>query len=170
MYLFGSQSYIQRKREIFHLLVHFSDGSSGQVWARPKPGTTWVSHVDSSVPSTWTVFCCICHTISRKPHWKWSSWDMNGHPHGMLTWQVAALLWHHADLQSNTSPWGPSPVYRTFSIFKIMDIVMFVLFHVSVVPSVLRDLLCSNCLSPAFHKSETYWRNRIHHSSFSWDS
>lgn len=47
-----------RKREIFHLLVHFPDGYSGQRWAWLKPGARnfiQVSHMGARAQD----LCCI---------------------------------------------------------------------------------------------------------------
>lgn len=49
------------KREIFHLIIHFLDGYSGQGCAMPSTGTrsfNWDSHVVDRGPDTWAIFCC----------------------------------------------------------------------------------------------------------------
>ena len=97
-YLFERQSYKERERQrrrqrVFPSADSVPDGHDGQCWANLKPGARsffWVSHVGAGVqglgPSS-TAF----PDHSRELDQKWSSWDSNQCPYGMLALQATAL-------------------------------------------------------------------------------
>lgn len=68
LYLKGRVNRRERLR-LFHSLVHFSNGLSGQVWTRLKSGAArsiQVSHTSGRDPRAWTICCYFPSPTSRE--------------------------------------------------------------------------------------------------------
>lgn len=76
--------FTEREREIFYVLVHFSDNHSGQHWARMKPG----AHL--GVPRGWYSPQVRGPPSATFPKPLTKSWDRN--QYGIPVWQVMTLL------------------------------------------------------------------------------
>lgn len=72
IYLFERE--IEKKRNIFLLLVHSLVGGNSHGWARWQPGA-WDALLVSTVGSTWTIFCL--SRLSNRLGWKWRLPFMN---------------------------------------------------------------------------------------------